>query len=170
VTRAEALAANALLTNTAKLSAYGRAFLTSLERALGAHAASDRDWDRKQSRAAAGFARAEATLLDARPALEAALRRAVDEAVPGARLSLPVARKATAQVSKQALPAPLVSLLSAFGFAKAEIASIRAQMARVAPSAVAGAVSAKLAPPALAQLERRTARSLRAIAARLEKR
>ena len=78
ITKAEAAAANALLTNTARMAGLDRAFLTSLERAQGAYAARDASWDGKQSARAATFARAEAKILDARPALETALRRAIE--------------------------------------------------------------------------------------------
>jgi hypothetical protein len=170
VTRQEALAGNALLGNTARLVGYNDAFLTSLERAQGAHAAGDRRWERTQSQAAARFARAEAKLLDARPALREALRRAVDAALPRARLSVAGAKAATAQVARRALPSSLVSLLRALGFSTAEVASVRSRMAHVSPSAAAGPVTAKLAMPAVTEADRRSARILRAIAARLEAR
>src|SRR5688572_4531027 len=65
ISKALAKAANAYLVNTAQMVAQDRAFIDSLERAQGAHAARDAVWDKRQSDLAAKYARAEAALLDA---------------------------------------------------------------------------------------------------------
>ncbi len=170
LTKQEVAAENALATNTTRVVGYDTAFLTSLERAQGANAAGDGDWDRVQSHAAAGFARAEAKLLDARPPLEAALRQAFESAVTRVQVSVADARKAAGRVFQSGLPPSFVSLLRAFGLSTQEIASVRTQMAGVAPSKVAGDLAAKLAVPAQAAAERKSAGIVRQIAARLEKR
>jgi len=170
VTRAEASAANALLGNGARIVGYDRAFLTSLERAQGAYRAKDSTWDRKQSNAAAGFARAEAKLLDARPALERSLQRAVTATLQSRRLSVADARAGLARFSKAGLPTSATTLLRSFKVTTAEIASIRARIAKVAPSTAAGPIAPKLAPHTLAKADRTSARLLRRLATHLAKR
>jgi hypothetical protein len=159
-------AANALLLNTARVAGNDGAFLHALERAQGAYAASNAAWDKKQSALAARYAREEAKLLEARPGLEAALRRAVEAA--GGAGTLTVADVKRAQRGK--LPAALVSLFRSFGLSPGKIAAFQARIAKVKPASAAGPVAPKLAPPAVAAAERAVARLLRTAAARLAKR
>jgi hypothetical protein len=56
------------------------------------------------------------------------------------------------------------------GLTKADIARVRAQIAKTSASAVAGAVGPKLAPAALTAVDRAAAKLLRAVAARLDAR
>ena len=168
VSAAEAAAVNALLTNAAGISANDRAFLTSFERAQGAFGAADGTWDHSQSQAAAGFARAEAALLDKQPALEAALRRALRAAEAKTH-----ARPAVAQVKKarsKGLTSAAVALFRTFGFADEDIASVNARIAHAAPSAAAGPASAKVGGSASANAARSAASLLREMAAELDAR
>ncbi len=169
VTSAEAAAANAILVNVAKVSANDAAFITSFERAQGAYAARNGTWDRTQSRAAAKYARAEAKLLDAQPALDAALKRAVAQAsVPP--LTAADAKRATASVAKSGLPASFTSLARRLGLSQAAIAAHAKRVAALPPGAIAGPVAAKVATKAMARADRTAAKLLRALAARLDKR
>ncbi|HEU0304202.1 MAG TPA: hypothetical protein VFR32_06445 [Gaiellaceae bacterium] len=163
VTNDLARAANALLLNTAQVVGHDGAFIDSLERAQGAHAAKDAVWDKRQSELAAKLALAEAKLLDARPALAKALRRA-------AQPVLRTVSSAEAKSAGHALPPALVSLLKSLGLHTSQIAAIRAKVARVPSSALAGPLAPKVAPAAIASAERGGARLLRQIAARLAKR
>jgi hypothetical protein len=169
VTLAEAEAANAILANVARVSANDAAFITSFERAQGAYAARDGPWDRRQSRAAAKYARAEAKLLDAQPALDVALKRAVAQAnVPP--LTAADAKRATASVVRNGLPASFASPAARLGITKAEIRAHEKRVAALPGRAIAGLVAAKLATPATARAHRTAAKLLRALAGRLAKR
>jgi hypothetical protein len=169
VTLAEAEAANAILANVARVSANDAAFITSFERAQGAYAARDGTWDRRQSRATAKYARAEAKLLDAQPALDVALKRAVAQAnVPP--LTAADAKRATASVVRNGLPASFTSPAARLGITKAEIRAHEKRVAALPGRAIAGLVAAKLATPATARAHRTAAKLLRALAGRLAKR
>jgi hypothetical protein len=165
ITAGEAAAANALLTNTARMVGLDRAFLTSLERAQGAYAARDLVWLRKQSAQASKLARAEAKTLDARPGLE----QAVGKAMAAARHTQSVTAAQVRAAQKAGLPRALVALLRSFGVNASELATFRRQLASVSPATVAGPVSSKWGTPALARAERTTAKLLRTLAGRLDK-
>jgi hypothetical protein len=167
VTAAEAAALNALLRQSARIAGDDAAFLASIQRADGAHAAGDAEWDKRQSAQAAAFARAEAALLAARPALEAALAKSV--AAAGFSRSVTVAEARTA-LARPAFPPSLDALLRAFGLRKADVERLHAAIAKVPPAAAAGPAAAKLAPARLASTERAGARLLQAIAERLARR
>jgi hypothetical protein len=169
VTAAEAGAANALLANASQMAGIDAALLKSFERAQGAYAAQDGTWDTKQSRSAAKFARAEAKLLDARPALEAALRRAVAKAGTIALTPADV-KRGVARIARAGFPSPFVSTTRRLGIAPARLSAFRARVVRIKPAAAAGPVAPRFAPPATAAADRAGARLLRALAARLDKR
>lgn len=169
VTAVEAAAANALLDNSAWVAGYNAALLTALERAQGAYAAKNRTWDHTQSRDAAAFARAEAALLDARPALERRLRQTADAA--GSRsVSAADVKRALNRIGRTGLPAREASLLRSLGVPTAALRAFAAQLAKVAPASAAGPVAARIATPAAAKVHTRAARSLRQIAASLARR
>jgi hypothetical protein len=169
-TAAEAAAVNDVLRNTAAIVGYDHAFLTSFERAQGAHAAKSGKWDRIQAHTAARFARAEADLLTGRPALEQAVRRSVEAAGPRRELTVEDARKALAEIGAHGLPVPVVALAKSLGVRRAELDVVRGRILRVAPQKAAGPVSASIAPPGLAAAHLKVARVLRRLAARLDKR
>ncbi len=160
ITKAEAAAANAWLANTARLAGLDRAFITSFERAQGAYRARNAVWDRRQSTLAAKFARAEAKVLDARPAIEAALRRALGAADLSRRV---VSAKGSSIRPARGLPAATISLLRSFGVRRAEIAAFQKKLAKTSPSST-------FVPPRLAAADRSGVRLLRALAARLARR
>jgi hypothetical protein len=162
VSPALAKAANAYLMNTAQMVGQDRAFIDSLERAQGAHAARNAVWDKRQSDLAAKYARAEAKLLAARPALAAAVRRSAAPILPRALAAADVTG-----VSRALSPA-LVSLLRSLG--SKNVGALRTRVAKLSSSAVAGPVAPKIAPSAVAAAERGGAKLLRATAARLAKR
>ena len=164
VSKPLASAANALLLNTVQMVAQDRAFIDSLERAQGANAARDAVWDKRQSVLAAKYARAEAKLLDAWPALASALRRAAGPVLP------PALGTEDVKAAGRALPPRLVSLLRSLGLSKGGVAALRDRVAKLTPAAVAGPVAGRIAPRAVAAAERGGAKLLRAIAARLAKR
>jgi hypothetical protein len=169
VTPAMAAAANAILTNVERVSANDAAFITSLERAQGAYAAKDGTWDRKQSRAAAGFARAEAMLLSAQPKLDATMKRAVAKA--GAPpLTVADARRATSSVRKNGLPPSFTSLAHRLALPHSEVAAQEKRVAALPVGAIAGQVALKLGTPSVARAHRTASKLLRALAKRLDKR
>lgn len=169
VTAAEAAAANALSQNLVRIVANDAAFVTSFERAQGAYAAANATWDRRQSRAAAGYARAEAKLLDARSALERALRAAVARAkVPP--LTQSDVRRAVADVAKHGLPPSFAVNAKVLGVDGALAKTFASKVAQVAPGRAAGTVATKIGTPAVAAAYRSSAKLLRAIAARLDTR
>lgn len=159
ITKAEAAAANAWLTNSARMVGLDRAFITSFERAQGAYRARDAVWDKRQSDLAATHARALAKVLDARPALEATLRRALQSG--GMARQLAAAKAADVEPATK-LPRTTVSILRSFGLTKAQITAFEAKAAKASPSAVV--------PKSLASADRTGAGLLRAMAARLAKR
>lgn len=169
VTPAIASATTALLENAANIGGVDDALLASFERAQGAYAAKDGTWDTRQSRAAAGFARAEAKLLDARPALESALMRAV--AASGSPIITAAdAAAGAAKLQRAGLPADAVAMLRSLSFTRKEISAMEAGIPKIAAAKVAGRVTAHLAPPSVAAADRLAARLLRSLATSLDKR
>lgn len=168
-TTAEAAAANALLSTIARISANDAAFIASFERAQGAYAARDGTWDRRQSRAAASFARAEARLFDTMPGLETALGRAVQQASVSP-LTQADARRALDHGAKQGLPASFTATAAKLGVDAAAMRAFAKRLSRAKPGVIAGPVAPKFAAPAAAAADRAAARLLRTLAARLDKR
>jgi hypothetical protein len=169
VTAAEAAAANALAASIARIAGYDAALVTSFERAQGAYAARDGTWDHRQSLAAARYARAEAKLLDARPALERALRKAIESAGAPA-LTLTDARRATDHVARHGLSASFTSYARRLGVGGAPLAAFARAAGRAKPATIAGPVTAKVGGPAVTHAYRSSAALLRTLAARLAKR
>ena len=139
VTAAEAAAVNAFQANVARIGANDAAFITSFERAQGAYAARDGSWDRRQSRAAAAFARAEAKLLEALPGLEAALRRAVARASVRP-LPRSAVRKGLDDVGERGLPPRFSTTAKRLGVSAAAITAFTKQVSRAKPATIAGPV------------------------------
>lgn len=155
---------NALLAKAALMVGQDRGFLTSLQRAQGAAIARDSTWQDTQTRQAVTYARAEAATLDALPALQNALRKAMAAA---GHLPSVAATDAKAALKNVRLPSALTSLLRTFGVTAAQVAALKSAVTKASPTRAAGPLAAKIASPALAAVEHGGARLLRALAARL---
>jgi hypothetical protein len=133
--RGIAAAADRVFKNAAQTASVARAFLLSFERGEGAYNAGNGHWEKLQAQAAAGFARAEAMLIDAAPGLNAALAAAAQRA--GAQFGLPADKeqKLLRYVGAHDTGPGALSPLARFGLSAAEIEKLRAGAQRALSSA-----------------------------------
>ena len=108
-------AMNAWLANAAQLSVVNPALLAALQREQGAQAADDAAWVHMQAQAGAGFARTEATLIDASGKLQSDLVRALTRAHLNFGVTARLERKLQALAAHDGLPKDITAALSRLG-------------------------------------------------------
>jgi len=158
-----AAAFNALSDNITATEGYTDAFVTSINRASGAHAAGNAKAQSAQELAAMIDAEAIAKLDDQRPAMRAALRDALTSA--GVHVSYTVAQLRAAQ--QKSLPASLISALSQSKFPAAIIAQLHAQLKKA--KLTAASFPADVASAEVVKADRQDAAVMRAYVAFVQK-
>ena len=158
-----AAAFNALSDNVTATEGYTDAFITSINRASGAHAARNAKAQSAQELAAMVDAEAIATLDDQRPAMRAALSDALTSA--GIHVSYTAAQLRAAQ--RKSLPASLTSALSQSKFPAAIVAQLRAGLKKA--KLTAASFPADIASAAVVKADRQDAAVMRAYVAFVQK-
>lgn len=126
ITQAEADAFNALLLNQERAIGYGRAIVTSINRADGAFAAGDAYWENQQMQAAAQYALQLSTLLNLQPTLRSTLQSALQGAgFPVISITPNDVYNFEVNVLYGTLPAYLVNALTQLGADATDIEHIR---------------------------------------------
>jgi hypothetical protein len=165
LTAAAATLFNRLFAARVREIGYGRAVVTSINRAQGAQAKRQSSWEEKQMRAAGRFASVMAAALDD----EVRLRRELQRALAGTGLAdATVSEDDVASfrdgLIRHGLPGGLASRLSGLGVARAEQGLARGWLLASDSSRLVGAPLAEVANPRLLASLRKTAAGLREFA------
>jgi hypothetical protein len=147
----------------AKEIGLGRAVLTSINRAQGAQAKKQTEWEKKQMRAAGKYALQHAAALLEDVRLRAALGRTLAEPNLGpAAISDEDVSAFRDRVIKQGLPAAMASGLSKLGYTKAEQGLLRGWLLAADAPSLSGNVRSRIIAPKLIAKLRGTAGVLKA--------
>lgn len=163
-----AKAMNAMLANTAREAAVGRAMLTSVNRAQGAFKAKRHGWEARQMRAAGTYAGQLATLLDRERRLRVQVVAALRHGhFPNVAVTAGQAQSFAASIARKGLPPRIAAAMRALGAAGREQHDATAQLVNSYSSAAGTLPGILAAEPQLSALASGAA-MLRAFAKRVK--
>jgi hypothetical protein len=165
LTHAEAGAINRYLAAIERAGHLHRALLTAIERAQGATLAGDTTWERRQMRAAAGFAADLAPLLDGLADRSRDMARALQKADVTLRVTRKRAAKFRTHIARRGLPAGVQRDFKRFdtGGASARL-RLESFIGDASPKSLSGRFPRELATGRAGTAEHREAKALRSFA------